>query len=323
MLPLNSYQQKTYIPAPHKKFCPAFMSGILVGMKRFIQFARCYVQALGADQIGIRSAALAYFAIFSIFPLTLLVFSAIGFFMDDPGRQQIFFDTLTELLPDMTSIVIDVATDTMENIVASRNISGLIAIIGLLWSASGFFRALEFSVNVIFGTGTPRPIWTSRGVGLIMALLVIPVLLVAVILITLSGFLVALPGIPPELRPFLSAGINYIVGLILFVIIFFLIYRFIPRTWTPIRPALAGAAPASVAMMILTYGFNWYLQSGFASFNVLYGSIGAVIALIFYLYLVNYVVLLGAELSALWGKTKDCNPAPLPPVIEEYIEENL
>lgn len=292
-------------------------------MRRFINFTRCYAQGITDDQIGIRAAALAYFAIFSIFPLALLVFSAVGFFLDDPARQQQVFDAITELLPDMASIVIDVAEDTMQNIIASRNISGFIAVIGLIWSASGFFRALEFSVNVIFGTGVPRPIWTSRGVGMIMALLVIPLMLVAVVLITLSGFLVALPGIPPVLKPYLSAGINYVVSLILFVIIFFLVYRYIPRTWTPVRAALVGAIPASIAMVLLTFGFNWYLQSGFASFNVLYGSIGALVALMFYLYLVNYIVLLGAELAAQWGKTKDCNPAPLPPAIEEYIDEKL
>jgi membrane protein len=156
-----------------------------------------------------------------------------------------------------------------------------------------------------------------------MALLVMPVLLLAVILMTLSGFLVALPWIPTEFKPFLSAGINYALSLAFFIIIFFLVYRFIPRNWTPVRPALAGASVASFAMMLLTYGFNWYLQSGFASYNVLYGSIGALIALIFYLYLTNYIVLLGAELSAQLGKTKDCSPAPLPPVVEDFIDENL
>lgn len=292
-------------------------------MKSFIEFVRCYVQGVTDDQIGIRAAALAYFAIFSIFPLALLFISAVGFFLDDPQRQQQVFETLNEILPEIAYPVLAVAEETVDNLIASRSISGLIAVIGLLWAASGFFRGLEFSVNVIFGTGIPRPIWESRGVGIIMALLVIPVLLLAVILMTLSGILVALPWIPPEFKPFLSAGINYAVSLALFVIIFFLVYRFIPRTWTPVRPALAGASLASVATMLLTYGFNWYLQSGFAGYNVLYGSIGALIALIFYLYLLNYIVLLGAELSAQLGKTKDCNPAPLPPAVEEYIENNL
>jgi len=292
-------------------------------MKRFIEFARCYAQGVTEDQIGIRAAALAYFAVFSIFPLALLVISAIGFFLDDPARQQLVFDTINELLPDMASIVIDVAEGTVQNLIASRNISGIIAIVGLLWSASGFFRGLEFSVHVIFGIGTPRPIWKSRGVGIIMAVLVTPVLLVTVALITLSSFLVEQPGIPAMFQPFLNAGINQAVTLALFTAVLFLLYRFVPSRWTPIRPAFLGALAAGVALMILTRGFNWYLQSGFASFNVLYGSIGAVVALIFYLYLANYVVLLGAELSAQLANTKDCDPAPLPPAIEEYIEENL
>jgi len=296
-------------------------------MKRFIEFARCYIQGVIDDQIGIRAAALAYFATFSIFPLALLFISAVGFFLDDPERQQQVFDAIDEILPEITYQVLAVAEETVENLVASRNISGLIAVIGLLWAASGFFRGLEFSVNVIFGTGTPRPIWESRGVGILMALLVIPVLFLAVALAL--AFSVSrnskgrIPGIPPQFKPFLSAGINYAVSLALFIIIFFLIYRYIPRHRTPARPALVGAVLASVAMMILTYGFNWYFQSGFSKYNTLYGSIGTVIALIFYFYLTNYIVLLGAELSAQLGKTKDCFPAPLHPALEEYIDENL
>jgi membrane protein len=292
-------------------------------MKRFIEFARCYAQGIADDQIGMRAAALAYFAVFSIFPLALLVISAIGFFLDDPERQQQVLDAISKLLPEMTQIVVEIAEGAMDSVVRSRNLSGFIAIIGLLWSASGFFRALEFSVQVIFGIGAPRPLWKSRGVGMLLVLLVTPILLVTVALISFSSLLVDLPFIPEVLKTFLSVGISQILTLLLSVGAFFLLYRFVPNRWTPVRPAVSGASVAGVAWMVLTYGFNWYLQSGFANYNVLYGSIGAVIALIFYLYLANYVVLLGAELVAQLGATKECTPMPLPPVVEEYIENNM
>ena len=292
-------------------------------MKRFIQFARCYVQGMADDQIWMRSAALAYFAVFSIFPLALLVISAVGFFLDDPERQQQVLDAINNLLPEMTQIVVDIAEGAMESMVRSRNLSGLIAVIGLLWSASGFFRALEFSVHFIFGMSAPRPLWKSRGVGMILVLLVTPILLVAVALISFSHLLVDLPFIPEILQTFLSVGISQAITLMLSIGAFFLLYRFVPKPWSPVRHAFIGASAAGVAWMVLTYGFNWYLQSGFANYNVLYGSIGAVIALIFYLYLANYVVLLGAELTAQLGASKDCTPMPLPSAVEEYIDRKM
>jgi len=292
-------------------------------MKRFIKFVRCYAQGIADDQIGIRAAALAYFAVFSIFPLALLVISAIGFFLDDPARQQQVLNAINNLLPEMTQIVVEIAEGAIDNVVQSRNLSGLIAVIGLLWSASGFFRALEFSVHVIFGIGAPRPLWKSRGVGMLLVLLVTPILLVTVALISFSSLLVELPFIPEVLKTFLSVGISQVLTLLLSIGAFFLLYRFVPDRWTPVRQALIGASAAGVAWMILTYGFNWYLQSGLANYSALYGSIGAVIALIFYLYLANYVVLLGAELTAQLGKTKDCTPMPLPSTVEEYIDNNL
>ncbi len=292
-------------------------------MKRFIKFARCYAQGVTDDQIGIRAAALAYFAVFSIFPLALLVISAVGFFLDDPVRQQQVLDAISNLLPDMADIVVEIAEGAMNNVVQSRNLSGLIAVIGLLWSASGFFRALEFSVHTIFGIGDPRPLWKSRGVGMILVLLVTPMLLVTVALTSFGHLLIDLPFIPEIVQTFLSAGISQTITLLLSIGAFFLLYRFVPNPWTPVRIALIGASAAGVAWMALTYGFNWYLQSGFANYSALYGSIGAVIALIFYMYLANYVVLLGAELAAQLGEIKDCTPMPLPPAVEEYIENKI
>lgn len=306
-----------------RKILPYNPIGYTGTMKQIIKFARCYAQGIADDQIGMRAAALAYFAVFSIFPLTLLVISAIGFFLDDPERQQQVLNAITGLLPEMTQFVVEIAEGAMESVVRSRNLSGFIAIIGLLWSASGFFRALEFSVHIIFGVGVPRPLWKSRGVGMLLVLLVMPLLLVTVALISFSSLLVDQPFIPEVVKAFLSVGINQALTLVLSIGAFFLLYRFVPDRWTPVRPTLIGASAAGVAWMILTYGFNWYLQSGFARYNVLYGSIGAVIALIFYLYLANYVVLLGAELVAQLGRTKDCTPMPLPSAVEEYIDNNL
>ncbi|MCB0196691.1 MAG: YihY/virulence factor BrkB family protein, partial [Anaerolineae bacterium] len=85
----------------------------------------------------------------------------------------------------------------------------------------------------------------------------------------------------------------------LFLLIAFLnLYRWIPNTKVRWREAIGGALVSVLGFEMVTSGFRWYLTSGLARYQVVYGSLGAVVALMLWLYLSSVVVLLGAHLSA-------------------------
>ncbi len=292
-------------------------------MRKTIEFIRCYIQAMDEDEVPVRAAALAYYAVFSLFPLLLLISSAVGFLLVEPERQQQVLDALIEFFPAGQEILVGVVQNALTGVVDFRTLTGVIAIIGLIWAASGFFRGLEVSIHHIFGTGRRRAVWKSRGIGMIMALLILPLLLFAVALSTLSSRLLHIPNLPDYAVDLLSLGANYGITLLIITVAFFLLFRFVPSGWTPVRPAIIGAFISAMAWSFLTLVFNWYLNSDFASFNVVYGSIGTLFALILYLYLMNFIILLGAELTAQFARTKECDPPPLPDVVEQFIESQI
>jgi len=263
-----------------------------------------------------RAGALAYFATFSLFPLILLLTSLLSRFIPDVEQIEQFITLeFLQFLPDQGQMILDILQGLADT---GRN-AGIVGAIGLLWAASGFFRGLETTTNRIFGAEQLRPTWLSRGIGMAMALLMGPILLFAVILTSLSQALLHRPFLPEALRKALTTSSNAFVLLAVLTIVLFLLYHFIPWKRPKPGPALLGAALTAVAWSIATRVLFWAISVGVKDFSVIYGSISAVIALIFWLYVSNFIILLGAELTAYLGKSKSCEPPPLPPQIVDAL----
>lgn len=286
-------------------------------MQKVIEFLRCYIQAIGDDEVGFRAAALAYWALFSIFPLLLLVVTVLGLIFQDQILQSDLIERVASLFPSGDEIIIDV----VEGMFNSRTTTSILAIIGVLWSATGFFRGLVVSLHIIFGTERRPPTWKSRGIALIMVLFITPLFLLAIVLNTVSSRLLALPAIPDLLRTFLSLSANTGIMLFIVTLAFALLYGLVPSRRPGLKSTLIGAVCAALAIWLVTVGFNWYLDSGFAKYNIVYGSISTIIVLILYFYIVNFIILLGAEFTSHLSNTKDCTPMALPGSVERYIND--
>ncbi|MCO6452138.1 MAG: YihY/virulence factor BrkB family protein [Caldilineales bacterium] len=282
----------------------------------FARFIRCYVQSIGEDELGFRAGALAYFATFSIFPLILLlvnVFSRI--FVENEDLQRYLQASILEVMPVGAMGVWEV----VEEILISWNGASVVALLGLLWAASGFFRGLEATTNRIFGAEQRRATLLSRGIGMIMAILVGPLIFLAVILSAFSQALLRSPFLPESLRPLLATTSNALVfGLILWLA-FFLLYHFVPWKRPQLRATVLGSGAVALTWTLVTRGFIWYISSGWKDYSVIYGSISAIIVIFLWFYLSNFIILLGAELTAYLGGTKKCDPQPMAPLIEKAL----
>ena len=90
---------------------------------------------------------------------------------------------------------------------------------------------------------------------------------------------------------------QFVVWVSLFVSLITL-YRWIPNTIVRWSEGAWGSLVASTAIVVTTYGFTWYIRNGFINYSLVYGSLGAVAALLFWTYLLAFWVLFGAYLSA-------------------------
>jgi membrane protein len=260
------------------------------------------MQSFGQARGSESAAAMAYYAIFSLFPLLLFLVAAGSAILE---RQHIFnqvISLITEAIPVSQQLI----ENNVQQVLNNRGTVGVVSLAGALWSGSSIFSNLTRAVNRAWPSAAPRNLLERRLVGLLMVG-VFGVLLIASLLTrTLAGLLPrlhiplwnSLTAYDSFLWTSLSALLPWLLSLLLFVAL----YRWLPHTPVPWKAALITAVTVALGWEAVSRGFAWYLHSGLASYELVYGSLGAVIALLFWAYLSSWLVLFGAHLAAALGK---------------------
>lgn len=242
---------------------------------------------------GEGAASIAFFTIFSLFPL-LLVLVAIGsFILESEEVQKQVLDLVRLTVPISPELVLN----NIERVLAERGTVGIIGLIGLAWSASGVLTTLVRNIDRAWPIAKPRNFVQNRLVALGMIAALIAMLgissLTNTILTILQGFEVPLFADDPFWR--------IVTGVLPFLfafLIFLGIFRWVPNTFVPWKSAFWAALIAAIAFEITSSIFSWYVQSGWAQYNLIYGSLGTIVALMFWIYLNCLIVLFCAHLSA-------------------------
>ncbi len=170
---------------------------------------------------------------------------------------------------------------------------GFIALIGFMWAASSVFNAFMVGINRAWGRSGIGSMIRSRLVALVLVTGFAIVLVLFTIVVT---FLKLVAGL---LLPFWQQFLLFLIPFLAQVSILYLLYRWGPakRSSTHSRAALLGAFFTGIALEITTKIYAWYLQSGFASYEAIYGSLGAIIGLLFWVYISSMILLFGAYLA--------------------------
>lgn len=251
------------------------------------------------------AAALAYYAIFSLFPLLLLSIVGGSYFV---STEQVYA-YVTQLVHRVIPVSTQLIDENLNEVLKSRDAVGILSLITLLWSASGVFTNLAYNINLAWPKAARRNFLENRlvGLGMIGGLSILMIVSVAVDWIL-------------KLAPFLStwsasSSIESLwrlisdVGTWLMIFLLFLaLYRWIPTSRVRWNATIWGALTASLGWKAATAGFAWYLTSGFGRYQVVYGSLGAIVALLFLIFIVAVITLFGAHLSAaidLWYKNRE------------------
>lgn len=249
---------------------------------------------------GVETAAtLAYYALFSLFPLMLFLAAVTSFLMEN--SEQAYSQTLLffgSALPVSFSLV----QTNMREIFEIRGQIGAIGLVGALWSASSFFTTLARSVNRAWPTVRLRNVVSGRLVGFAM----VGVLFLLMLFSLLSS---AFVNLVPSLLDTLGAErralfsplwrmILQIVPLFFSFLMFVALYRYVPNRHVCWEAVIKGAFITAAAWESAKIVFGYYLGSGFFNYEFLYGSIGAVMALMVWIYASCLIALFGAYLVA-------------------------
>jgi len=247
------------------------------------------VDGMEEYEVAVRAAALAYYGLFSLFPLLLfLVFIASALLqVGDAGAQ------LEELLARFIPVpeVLELVEGVIDQTVARRSSIGIISALALLWTASTLFANLEASLNVIWGA--PRRVVYRRRLLGVGAVLVLGLLfLLAILLSTLQ----AVPLVT-DFIPFLDE-LDFGISLLLSVLFFWLIYRWLPNAHVEPVPSLAGAALAGLVWQASQFLFRLYLTSGLSNLGAVYGTLASLIGLVLWVFLTGMILFVGGIFSA-------------------------
>lgn len=265
--------------------------------------ARGALSAYGQRHTGRIAAALAYYTLFSLFPILLLLLALIGFMLDAGwpvalGAQEFLLGTVEDLLPAAG----DWVSNAIQSVQRGRGASGFIGLLGLLWSASSIFNQLHIALDQIWGVGIRGGLrFTVRrralSIGIVLGLGL--VLLTAQTVKSLTYWLGALSDRVPG-GQMLDNLITWLLPFVVASVAFGLMYRTFPTTpisWQDVWP---GAVLAGVGWEALKLVFAIY-AANIANWQAVYGPVASVVGLLTWLYSSFVIILFGAEFSAAYS----------------------
>jgi membrane protein len=251
----------------------------------------------GRDHVSIIAAGVAFFATFSIFPAIAALIALYGLLADPAEVQQSLQSARPVLPPDVFSII---ETQVTQVVAAGNGKLGLASVVSLgiaLWSARAGVTALIEGLNIVYREEEQRSLLRVYLTSLLLTFMVILIAIVALFAV------VAVPAALGFVRVgWLAALLARVVPLvILAVAVVFAIgalYRYGPdRAAARKRWLTVGAVFATGGWALVSLGLSIYFAR-FAHFNETYGSLGAIIGLLFWLYASALVVLVGGQVNA-------------------------
>ncbi len=251
------------------------------------------------DNVLGKAAELSYFFLLALFPLLLLLTTLFGFFAQGDHFRDILFSYFRHVLPrDAFRLVVSTYHDITNNAGGTKLSVG---ILGTLWAASNAVSAIIDGTNMAYTVRDSRPWWKTKLISIGLTIAMGTFLLVALVL-TVYGNLIAEWiadhfGVRAVYTQLWNIG-RWPVALLILFLAFVMVYKWAPDLKDVRLALITPGAMAGVGLwLMVSVGFRFYLRY-FNSFGTTYGSLGAVIILLLWLYLTGVAILVGAEVNS-------------------------
>lgn len=262
-------------------------------------FLRDLKNEIKNDSLANGAAALAYYLMLSIFPAAIFLLSLLPF-LPIPNLEQSIMDLVKELLPGESA---QIFTSTIQEVLSNRK-EGLLSfgLLFTLWAASNGMFAVMQQLNVTYDVKEERPFWKTRGIALFLTLLFGILIIGALGLVVFGGqiqaWLTSLIGSNDFLLGTFVA-LRWLIIAFALILSFALTYYYGPDVEQEFRFITPGSIMGVILLLGASLGFKVYVDN-FGKYNATYGSLGAVIVLMLWLYITGLVILLGSEINALF-----------------------
>jgi membrane protein len=263
----------------------------------FWGLVRRVVAEVQRDNCAGYAAALAYYFLFALFPFFLFLTALLGY-LPIPNLLDRMIAFLAQVMPGEALTLVE---DNVRNLVSQQR-GGLLSfgILAALWTSSSAVTGISDALNHAYDVEEGRPFWKVRGMAILLTI-GLSIFLISSIVLLMFG-----PQIGGWLADFVGLGSAFEIAwnilrwpVILFLVITAVatIYYFAPdvdQHWKWITP---GSVFAVLLWLLVSLAFSYYVNN-FGSYDKTYGSIGAIIILLTWMYVSGFVILVGGEINS-------------------------
>ena len=236
------------------------------------------------------SASLAFYLLLSFFPFLIALVSMLALV---PVEASQLFDIMEHFLPENVMWIMRQNADVFKG--GGKGIMS-IGFISAVWISSKGVKALMRSLNKSYHTFDKRPLWKRYAVSVGITLALAVGIIISVFLYVFSNRLIAMIKLPMAAELVLD-HMRSVFLYIAMVAVMAVIFKIVPDKKIKFRKVIPGALTTGIIWVIATIGFGIYI--GFkGTFNNFYGTLGGVIALMVWLYLISFSVLFGNAINS-------------------------
>jgi len=275
--------------------------------KNVYKYLRDLIKKYFRDGSMILASSIAFYSILSIFPALLILISVSGVIIERFYFQADILAFVEERIPIIYGFVDENITGIIEN----RAGIGIIGFVLLFLSSTYVFDSIQFAFNRIFNIETARQFWKRKLYGFFIMLMIFIIIVVTLSISTglfyLSSRIMGLLNMGQPVSSWLLQVLSVIMGIFFNFLVFGLLYYYGTNKKVSLRQLYPGALTAAVVWEGVKHIFLIYLDR-FANYQMTYGSIGSVIAFLFWVYISGMILLVGAEIITVrmrnWQKGK-------------------
>jgi membrane protein len=271
---------------------------------------RGFIRLINGNDLT-HAAAIAYYALLSLFPFLLLAISMLGSITADEADRLAVLTFVFRYFPTQ----VDFVRAQLDAFTATRVQVGIGGALALIWASLGVFGAITSAVNEAWGVEKQRSFLRHRMVSFVMlvasgGVLIVALVLVSAVEIAEASWFGAMLARFEWLIALQSLTLAYSATILLIVGVG-LIYYFIPNAKTRFRDVWVGAVLTGVLWRLAFSGFSWYIgRSG--RLTLIHGSVAAVVVFLLWVYVSSVIMMFGVEFTAAYARLRRRRPEQMP-----------
>jgi membrane protein len=274
-------------------------------LPRLISVVPAAASKYSRDRCPQLAAAVSYHLLFSLVPLFMFLVSVFGIVLRDEEVRADIVDELLARFPLTPEAGADIE-QILASVPTPASAIGIIGIAALFWSASGMMASLRVALTAAFDDGSERPFFQSKLVDMLLVLSVAVLLLVSfglsIVVHAVQRWSGSLSGQLGSVDLGESGVLGNIAPPVLAFAAFVALYHLVPPSRPRIRDVWVGALVGAAGFAAVNVGFSYYLAT-VATWDLLYGSLGSILAFLLVVYLEVAVFLFGGELASEWSRS--------------------